>query len=93
MASETVGTEETGFVEENPQPEIFSEWDTFLAEHGHKTDRLLLLEILWRQTKLEKGLVDVKDLIERIESEANNAMASLTDPSTMMKAAQNFLGG
>lgn len=73
--------------------EALQEWDDFVESKSDHTDRELLIEVLWHTKHARKEVQGLRELVERVEAEADQAMKSLTDPATMMSAAQKFLGG
>ena len=80
--------------ENTAQPETLKEWDEFLTLHvAGRTDRQLLVSVLWHVHKSREEVAALTALVKSIEEEANTAMASLSDPNTMMDAARKFMGG
>jgi hypothetical protein len=82
------------------QPKGLLQYDEFMKQEGGKSDRQLLLGISYavymaRQQSHANGLaiVALRERVDEIENQANEAMASLTTPEAMMSMADKFLGG
>lgn len=77
-----------------PSGEItFMDRDEFLHDHVlDKTDRELLIDCLYGTHKIAVAVANLHGLVQRIENEANETIASFGSPDALMAQARKFLG-
>jgi hypothetical protein len=75
-------------------------YQEFMANRKNQSDREIIEYIAWEayQARLQvqangAEIVRLRERVDEIESQANEAMANLTTPEAMMGMADKFLGG